>query len=354
MTTPRLDQVVAGFAAGDAISREARRIRSVALALGMESDIYAPADRVSREMRDQCLPLGAYAGRAADVVLHHYSVGSETGVAVARSPARKLMRYHNITPASFFEPYDAALAESLRDARNGLRDAAAVCECVWADSEYNAAEVRDTGIGAVKVVPLFFSLDDFAAPPDPGVRARFGGEAKNILFVGRMAPNKCVEELILAFAWYNHAIEPVSRLVLAGSEFSCPKYYAFLLMLAARLDLPNVCFEGYLPDEALAACYEEADLFVCASRHEGYCLPLVEALSHRVPVIARNSGGMPEALGGAGMLYDDAEPRVLAELMHRALTDETLRAEMLGSQEKRLAAIRERDLRVELQALLDL
>jgi glycosyltransferase involved in cell wall biosynthesis len=353
MIPPRMDQVLAGFAEGDAISLEARRIRSIAQGLGMESDIFVPADRVAREVRDMCRPLDAYCGRVGDAVLYHYSIASPASVVVTASPARKLMRYHNITPAEFFEPYDASVAEQLRDARSGLCDAALATECVWADSEYNAGDVRELGHQNVKVAPLFFTLDDFATVPVHGFTAKFGGPLKNILFVGRIAPNKCVEELILAFAWYNHAIEPASRLILVGSEYSCVRYYAFLRMLAARLELPNVCFEGYLSTAAVAACYEKADLFVCTSRHEGYCLPLVEAMNHGVPVIARNAGGMPEAMGGAGMLFEDAEPRVLAELMHRALTDQTLRGEMLGSQERRLAALRGRDLKAELRALLE-
>jgi glycosyltransferase involved in cell wall biosynthesis len=352
MIPSRLDQILAGFAEGDAISLEARRIRSVAQSLGMDSEIFVPANRVERGVVEQCRPLEAYSGRPGDAVLYHYSISSPATAVVARSPAQKLMRYHNITPAAFFDPYDASVAEQLRDARIGLRDAALAADCVWADSEYNAVEVRELGHRNVKVAPLFFNLDDFATPREEGFGARFGGPLKNILFVGRMAPNKCVEELILAFAWYNHAIEPASRLLLAGSESSCSRYYAFLRMLAARLELPNVCFEGYLSTARLAACYEAADLFVCTSRHEGYCLPLIEAMSHGVPVIARDIGGMPEAMGGAGMLFDDAEPRALAVLMHRALTDESLRGEMLGSQERHLAGLRVRDLKAELQSLL--
>lgn len=353
MIPPRLDQVLAGFADGDAISLEARRIKAVAQALGMESDIFAPADRVAREVRELCRPLDAYCGRAGDAVLYHYSIASPACAVVSGSPARKLMRYHNITPAEFFDPYDESVAEQLREARGGLRAAAFGVDCVWADSDYNAGEVRELGHPNVKVAPLFFTLDDFGTVPVHGFTAKFGGPLKNILFVGRMAPNKCVEELILAFAWYHHAIEPASRLILVGSEYSCVRYYAFLRMLAARLELPNVCFEGYLSTAAVAACYEKADLFVCTSRHEGYCLPLVEAMSHGVPVIARNAGGMPEALGGGGMLFEDAEPRVLAELMHKALSDDTLRGEMIGSQERRLAALRGRDLKAELRALLE-
>jgi L-malate glycosyltransferase len=182
--------------------------------------------------------------------------------------------------------------------------------------------------------------------------AKLGGPLKNLLFVGRIAPNKHVEDLILAFACFHRTINPASRLVLAGSERSCPRYYAMLRMLAARLDLTNVFFEGFLSEPQLAACYAEADLFVTASRHEGFCLPLVEAMAHDVPVIARDEGGMPEALGAGGVLFDDMEPRILAELFQLVLTDDALRGEILNSQKHRLDELRRRDLAADCLKLL--
>jgi glycosyltransferase involved in cell wall biosynthesis len=269
-----------------------------------------------------------------------------------RSSACRIVRYHNITPAHFFEGFDDDVAKELRAARNGLFDVARAADYVWADSDYNARELRSGGIADIRVVPLFFAIDQFHIPPDPAFLARFTGTLRNILFVGRMAPNKGVEELILAFAWLNKQIDPATRLILAGSERSCPRYYAMLQMLAAQLGLTNVCFAGFLSEPQLAAAYQAADVFACVSHHEGYCLPLLEAMSYGVPVVARETGGMPEALGHGGVMYNGLEPHELAELLHRILVDASLRREVLGSQDTRLAAIRGRDLKAELQELL--
>lgn len=351
MTPRRVDQLLAGFADGDAISQDARKFRDVVRAMGVESEIFTPTDRIGVGVASECRPIEAYNGTSQDVVVYHYSIASTASSFFVESPARKIMRYHNITPAAFFDGFDDDVADQLRDARSGLMDVALKADSVYADSEYNAAELKATGIERVSVMPLLFSLEDFDVDPNLYILKKFGGPLKNILFVGRMAPNKCVEELILAFAWFNRCIDPCSRLILVGSERSCPRYYAMLRMLAGRLGLANVCFEGFLWNDRLAACYKTADLFVCPSRHEGYCLPLVEAMYHGVPVIARDVGGMPEAMGGGGAMFEDAEPRVLAELIHRVITDEGLRREIIDSQSRRIAEIRGRDISEDCRSL---
>lgn len=339
----RVDQLVAGFADGDAISQEARFIRSTLRGMGLESDIFAPAESIGPGLEAGCGPLGEYVGGPDDILLYHYSTASSAGETFLASPTRRIVRYHNITPAEYFVGYDDALATRLREARSGLGRVVGAAECVWSDSRFNADEAQAAGASRGEVLPLFFNTAEWEVMPDPAMTSELGGGLRNVLFVGRIAPNKCVEELILAFAWYHRTIEPRSRLVLVGSDRSCPRYYAMLRLLAARLDLPNVYFKGFLSREQLAACYREADLFVCASRHEGYCLPLLEAMAHGVPVAARDIGGMPEAMGGAGVRFDDTEPRVLAELMHELCGDGPLRAEVLAAQQRRIETLRNRN-----------
>ena len=189
-------------------------------------------------------------------------------------------------------------------------------------------------------------------PPDPSAAGRIARNLKNILFVGRIAPNKRIEDLVRAFVWFNKAVNPYSRLVIVGSDRSAPRYHTMLRMLANELDLPNACFEGFVSDAALVAYYRAADVYVCASAHEGYCLPLVEAMHMGVPVIARNVGGVPEAMGSAGVLYEELDAVELAELINRVLTDSALREEILLSQKKRMEELLARDFGAELKALM--
>lgn len=352
MMPPRFDQVVACRFAEDPVWVEARRTRSVARTLGLESEVFVSPESAVPASAGKCVPLGDYQGGASDTVLYHYCGRSPALAVVAASPARRILRYRGVQSSAPFAPFDPVAADHLAEARVGLREALGAVHCVWADCDCNAAYAIERGHRHVRVLPPFFTLHDFAVTPAKGHGEKSGGAGKTILFSGAMAPGDRLEDLLLAFAWYHHGIEPSSRLLLVASREPTPRYEAFLRMVAARLDLQTVRFEGHRPVEEAAAWFKAADLFVSVAASVEYPLAPIEAMTHGVPVMARNRGGVPDAMGDAGMLFGDAEPRVLAELMHRALADDTLRAEMLGSQERRLAVLRGRDLKEDLRTAL--
>ena len=353
MTPPRrIIQLHAGFADGDAISRESRILHGLFQEFGCESRLYAVGGRISPTMAELCRPLDEYRNEPGDIVIHHYGVASPATEAYLAAAGRKILVYHNITPAEFFWGFDDDLAGRLAAARADLKPVAQRSDAIWAVSQFDADEVTGLGIANVRVFPLVFSTQDFDLPPDPRIARLFAEPMKNILFVGRIAPNKSIEDLILAFAWYKRRINRRSRLVIVGSQRTTPRYYAMLRMLAMEMGLQDVFFEGFASPEGLCTYYGHADVFVCPSRHEGYCLPLVEAMFKGVPVIARDCGGMPEAMGGAGVLYDDLQPGELAELIRRVVDDPPLRAEILDSQRRRLDALARRPVAAELRSLL--
>ena len=343
---------MAGFAQGDAISHEALALRSICRELGFASEIYAPPERIAPESAGDCRPLGEYRQTAADVVIGHYSIASAATGVLLSSPARKILIYHNITPPEFFIPFDTALAGQLAQARLELKDTVARVDDLWADSAFNAAELHALGAPRAKVFPLLFQPAGLEVPPDPVVLAKFAVPMKNILFVGRIAPNKCIEELITAFAWFHKNIEPQSRLLIVGSDRSAPTYYAMLKMYAAELGLDTVFFERFASPAGLTAYYRLAHCFATTSRHEGYCLPLVEAMHMGVPVVARRVGGTPEAMGDAGILVDDFKPEELAEVFGLICRDDALKRTVQVSQQKRMEEILNRPIRDELLALL--
>lgn len=352
MSAPAIHQILNGFAEGDAISACARVLRDAARGWGSESELFAPPEHTAPAARAECRPISEYRGRAGDVVLHHYSIASPAVDLFAASPARKILVYHNITPAEFFTGFDDALAARLVDARARLADMVHIADDCWAVSEFNASELRAAGARSTRVFPLVFDPSPLDVPPEPDVQARFSARLTTYLTVGRIAPNKRIETLIEAFYWLHRTLNPYSRLVIVGSDRSCPRYHAMLRMLAGDFDLPNVCFEGFASPRGLPTYYRCADVFVSTSEHEGYCLPLLEAMHCGVPVIAHAIGGMPEAMGGAGVLYADLKPAELAVLMHRVAQDRALRETVLDSQRRRLAALRARDIPGEFNSLL--
>jgi len=202
-----------------------------------------------------------------------------------------------------------------------------------------------------RVFPLVFAPTP-DAEPDPDLQRRLTAPAlTTLLFVGRLAPNKRVEDLVDAYACYRR-INPYSRLFVIGSERTCPRYSLMLRMLARDLAVPNLCFEGFVTPAGLAAYYRLADVFVSCSAHEGYGAPLVEAMRYGVPVIARDAGGTGEALGGAGVMYTDATATELGDLIHRVTSDNALRAEILSAQQRRVRDVLTRPVERELRDLL--
>ncbi len=347
-----IHQILAGFAEGDAISHEAIHLRDIFRRWGHNSDLFVDVERLAPGLRANCRPLSEYAGQAGDICLHHYGISSPAAEVFFASNARKILVYHNITPADYFAGVDDAVAARLRTARAALPEIARRVEAVWTVSQFNARELQAEGIRDVKVFPLIYAPMPETLQPDWRVLAKFDGTLKTILFVGRIAPNKRIEDLIQAFAWYHRAINPYSRLLIVGSPRSAPRYFTMLRLLAGDLDLPNVCFEGFASPTGLPAYYRSADLYVSTSEHEGYCLPLVEAMDHGIPVIARAAGGIPEAMDGAGVLYEDLTPAELGALFDRVLTDAPLREEILGSQRRRVQRAKGRNLEAEVKALM--
>ncbi len=348
----RIDQLLAGFSAGDAMSSEALGLRALFRRAGRDSDLFVDPACTDPALRAECRPLAAYAGEPGDLCLHHYGIASPAAEVFLRARARKILVYHNITPAEYFIGFDDAIAERLCAARAALPRLAAAADAVWAVSDFNARELRAAGVRDVRVFPLLVPPFAAAPAPDPEVLARFPHRLATVLCVGRLAPNKRIEDLIEAFAWYHRALNPYSRLVIVGSPRSAPRYAAMLRLLIGDLDLPHAGMEGFASPAGLAAYYRVADVYVSASAHEGFGLPALEAMQAGVPVIARDAGGTAETLGGAGVLYDDLAPAELGALIGRVLGDAALRAEILASQAARLDALARRDPGAELEALL--
>lgn len=348
----RVDQLMAGAAVGDATSNAALLIRDRLREMGVESNLYVLPEHIMPALREECRDIATYQAGAKDVALYHYGIASPATDLFLASAARKILIYHNITPASFFKGYSDEQVAQLDRARRELPGIAQACERVWSDSAYNAGEVRAMGIDSVDVFPLPYDPDSAAPAADPAVLALHSAPLTTLLTVGRMAPNKRIEQLIRAFAIYHRAFNPYSRLVIVGSHRSAPKYATYLRLLTDQLNVPNVCFQGYVWPAALSAVYQMADLFVSASDHEGYCLPLLEAMTHGIPVISKRTGGTPEAMGNGGILYENLSAQELAGLLHAVTSDNPLRQTVLDSQEKRIREVRARDLNNELRTHL--
>ncbi len=324
------------YAARSAISNHTDEVATTLRRLGFKSEIWATSTwRAGRgRVRDWRQYPGPVPGEPT-WLLYQLSTGSPMADGLARRPEPKLVNYHNITPPALIAPWEPALTAELAEGRRQMGELAAGAELAVADSTFNGQELVAAGYRRVVVVPVLVDLEALAVPADAGVARRLaavkGGGGGDWLFVGRLAPNKCQHEVVKAFALYRRCFDAKARLWLVGSSSSA-RYVTALERLVAALDLGgSVALTGSVSQAALVSYYRGADVFVCLSQHEGFCVPLLEAMWHRVPVVALASSAVPETLGSAGVLLPEGSgAAVVAAAVDRVLGDGSLRDSLVA------------------------
>jgi glycosyltransferase involved in cell wall biosynthesis len=336
----RVHQLLAALAYGDAISNEALAIQGHLRGAGFESDIFA--EHVHPRMARDARPLWQYAEVSSPetVCLFHFSIGSAAARLIFHAPDRLVSIYHNITPAEWFLGFHPHLAGLCYHGRRELAAFAPRTELALGDSEYNRRELEAAGYARTGVLPIVLDLDSYRRPAAPVVRRLYDDGRTNILFVGRVIPNKKIDDLIRVFALYQRLFDRQSRLLLVGDYRGHEKYYDRLQDLARERGAGEVVFTGPVDDDELRAAYASADLFLCLSEHEGFCVPLLEAMAFEVPVVAFDAGAVRETLRGGGVLLRDKDPATVAGLVRRVLTDDVLRSRVLETQARAMAEVR--------------
>jgi glycosyltransferase involved in cell wall biosynthesis len=347
MTRParqrRVHQVMATLGYGDAIGNEALGIQRALRAAGFDSEIIV--ETADPRLEDLTVDFRDFAGEvgADDVLVHHFSLGSRASRTAFALPARMILIYHNITPPEYFLGVHEQLVRQCYYGRRELLPWRARCDLALGDSAFNRQELEALGFsptGVLPVVPDFSHLD---VEPDARPFAEYDDEWTNLLFVGRVIPNKRPDNAIRFFHAYKTLYNPKARLILAGSYGGFSSYLAQLHALVARLGVRDVHIVGQVSNAELTALYDVADVFLCASEHEGFCVPLVEAFYKGVPVVALAATAVPATMDGGGVLYETNDPVRVAALMHQVLSDGALQDRVVAAQDAALARLRARD-----------
>lgn len=338
MTVAAVHQFVSSFVPRDAVSVHALQVRSVLLEMGFDSEIYVKETR--GEMVRKARFYRSYQGPSDAWLLYQAATGSVVADYLVGRPERKLVNYHNLTPPRFFAPWEPHTAVELMVGRRQMCDLAEHTEGAIADSRFNEVDLADMGFTNTAVAPLLLDPATLDSTPDPSTLDRLGADkaagGPDILFVGRVAPNKAQHDLVKAFSLYRRLYEPRARLRLVGAP-SSPRYQRALAGFVSALDLDGaVELAGEVSDADLAAYYRSADLFVCLSEHEGFCAPLLEAMRHGVPIIGFDAGAVPETLGDAGLVLPAKDPGMVAAALDRVLNDGDLRERLVGAGRERL------------------
>jgi glycosyltransferase involved in cell wall biosynthesis len=342
-----IHQLVPAFSRGDAVGASVLRVRRTLRDLGFESEIFG--DVIDPGLAHEARPAeDVYSGAvAADAFIYHFSIGAPMSRRVALLPAPRILMYHNITPPHYFRAVNPTVAYWLERGREELRMLAPRVDLVLGLSQFSLDEAAAAGSRRGAVVP---AVDMFHLPAVPQQRST----TPEILFVGRIAPNKCHQTLIRALAALRATDEPEATLVLAGHAHDCLPYLEALRRLIRDLGLDGaVTLTGErVSDAELSALYARAWLFACASEHEGFGVPLLEAMSFDVPVLALSSGAVPEVVGDAAMLLGSDDPLLWAAAMARLLRDEPLREGLVAAGRSRLQLHTEETLRTALRDAL--
>jgi len=351
---PAIHQLVAGFSTGDAISNEALVLRRIFREWGYASDIFSEQRRIISNLRSEARDIvrDRAVFQPEDIALLHLSIGSPVNRIFAELPCRKALLYHNITPPHYFAGLQEQIALNLEKGLAEARALAGVAEVTLADSRFNGEELRKLGHGDFRVLPLVLDLARLRAPPRRDILTRYDDGAVNVIFVGRCAPNKRIEDLLAAFHYFQKYVAPNSRLIHVGSYAGTEQYHALLLTMMMDYHLRNVELLGAVRQEELNACYRVSRLFLSMRDHEGFCIPLIESLVHDVPVLAYAAAAVPETLDGAGVLFREKRFDLVAEMMGRLAADGPFRAAVIRGQRERLARFEARDVAAELRAAL--
>lgn len=287
----KIYQLLPTLAFGDAVSNDALALEKVIQKMGYKTEIFA-------ESIDARLPKGSAKFveklprlNEKDIILYHLSTGTKLNYRLAQMHCRKVMVYHNITPPQFFEEYSVKAAQLCQNGLEGASYLADKVDYCLAVSEYNKQDLIRMGYTCpIDVLPILIPFDDYAKTPSQQVIDRYSDGYTNLIFTGRIAPNKRQEDVIRAFYDYKKFYNPKSRLILVGGHNGMERYYHRLKSYINALELEDVVFPGHIKFDEILAYYKIADVFLCQSEHEGFCVPLVEAMYFDVPVVAYDLG----------------------------------------------------------------
>ena len=330
MSPAAIHQFVPALAPRDAIGGHVLQLQGLLREMGFQSDIFAGS--AHPELAQRARPYRRFGwrfDRRQSWLLYQCSIGSPMADFFAARSEPTMINYHNITPGGLLRAWDPEIGRNADLGRHQMTKLAPKTTLAIADSRFNESELGDAGFGRTVVATPLIDLDSRIREPDEATADRLAagrrGGGADLLFVGRIAPNKGQHDVIKALAAYRRAYDAKARLHLVGGVASSA-YNRSLNCFVEELGLRQaVDFAGSVTDSQLAAYYRSADVFVCCSDHEGFCVPLLEAMQHRLPIIAYGAAAIPETVEGAGLVLPDKTPALVAAAVRRVVEDGALR-----------------------------
>lgn len=332
-----IHQMLPNFSYGDAIGNDVLGIQKVLRGWGLESEIYA--QHVHPKLAGSARPYWEYREESGfnRLLIFHFSIGSEVSEFVRRLPDRKILIYHNITPPHFFRGINPEVERRCALGLEELKMLAPHFDLALGVSEYNRQELERVGFKKTGVLPIFLDFKDYYLSPKETLKKDLTDGRINILHVGRIVPQKKIEDLIRVFYLFQARHRPDSRLILVGTDSGMRNYGRTLRKMAEDLGLQEkVLFAGFATFRELITYYSTARAYLCLSEHEGFCVPLMESMFFGLPIVAYLTGGISETLGGTGIGLKEKNWEEIAEALALVIEDPDFRERIIAGQKERL------------------
>ncbi len=343
-----IHQILPTISPGDAIGNEAQEIKRVLNEWGYKSEIYA--QNIHPKINAKKYTEYKKISSKENILIFHFSIGSEVSEFVKKLPDKKIMIYHNITPPEYFCGINETLVNLLGNGKKELRSLVDHIDLAVGVSEYNRLELQEMGFKNTDILPIIINFHEYSSP-NKKLLSKYDDDFVNFLFVGRVTPHKRQEDVIKVFYYYK-LINPKSRLFLAGSYEGCEIYSDYLKKLIQELNLKDVHLLGKISFNDLISYYKLADIFICMSEHEGFCVPILESMYFEVPIIAYKSTAIPFTLEDTGILVKEKNYCEIAEMVNVLIEDEELRSTLVKKQKDRLENFKREKIISQLESIL--
>lgn len=326
----RVVQFSAGFNEGDAISNEMLYLKELFSKRNIDCEIYSQNIGITGSRL--CKRYNSYSHRNNDIIIYHHSIHSKVFEFIKNHKKfyKKILIYHNVTPHDFIKSYDLSLAYFLQKGREELDEMKDFFDINLADSAFNKSELDRLGFKNVSIFPIKLNLSKYKQ------YEKINSDIFRILFVGRIAPNKKQCDLIKLSAVLKKYNFPF-KLFLAGK--TSPELISYKLELDNLIKFfhieSNVEFYTSVNQDTLASLYSNSDLFICMSEHEGFCVPILEALYYKLPIIAYNAGAVPETLGSGGIIFSEKKLDYISELIFKISSDINFKNSLINAGQRR-------------------
>ena len=325
----------------DAVSNDVLTMREVLAARGHDVAIFSDSSSVPGEPEQSPASALSYARESSDVLIYHHSIGCDSGIEIFKAAScRKIVKYHNVTPPHYFAGISERHQHLCETGRAQVKDIVdAHPDLYLAASAFNQSDLIAAGSETHKtfVVPPFNQADQLLAEPaDLEVLNEYDDASVNLLTVGGVRPNKGHADLIEAFALYYYTFHGQARLFIVGAKDDVFKPYAASLrkLMDAWSIASRIVFTGEVSIDSLKSYYLLADAMLMTSEHEGFSVPLVEAMAMKVPIVAYASTAIPETAKDAALIWNERDPFLMAQSIAFLQENEAARMELVyrGSQ----------------------